>query len=171
MRLPVPPYTQGSMQTLADAGATPRSLPALTWLAAALAAGASLSYWITTDTETHSWSGGAVLSLIAGAALMGLAMVLLSRPWSAPTARTIYLFAAVGTTAMVIAALLPLFSGATSGHAADAGHAGHDVGGGLETAIVEVARTAGQVALIGVLVWLHRTTASGAHPNATEAPG
>lgn len=159
------------MQTLADAGATPRSLPALTWLAAALAAGASLSYWITTDTETHSWSGGAVLSLIAGAALMGLAMALMSRPWSAPTARTIYLFAAVGTAVMVIAALLPLLSGATSGHAAEAGHAVHDVGGGSDTSIVEVVRTAAEVALIGVLVWLHRMTASGAHANATEASG
>lgn len=159
------------MQTIADAGATPRSLPALTWVAAALAAGASLSYWITTDTATHVWSGEAVLSLIAGAALAGLAMVLVARPWNASAAREIYLVGAVGTAAMVIAALLPLLSGVTSGHAADVEHAAHVVAGGQAGATVDALRIVAEVALVGAMVWLHRTTAPAAHPNATEATG
>ena len=153
------------MQTLAETDAPPGVLTGGIWVAAALSAGASLLHWIATSTDTHTWSSAAVVSLVAGAALMGLAILLTARPWSAPTARTIYLVGAVGTAVVVIAFLLPLLSEATSGHAGDVAHAGHDVGGGEAIAIVNVVRTAGEVALTGVLVWLHRMTAPAAHPD------
>ena len=152
------------MQTLVETDAPPGALTSGTWVAAALSAGASLLHWITTRTDTHSWSGDAVLSLLAGAALMGLAIVLVARPWSAPTARTIYLAGALGTAVVVIAFLLPLLSGATSGHGGDAGHAGHDVGADDWTAVVTVMRTAAEGVLIGVLVWLHRMELPPADP-------
>jgi len=60
------------MQTLTEGGAPHRPLPGFTWVAAALAATASLLHWITTGTGTHDWAGDAVVSLVAGAALMGV---------------------------------------------------------------------------------------------------
>lgn len=154
------------MQTLAEADAPPGAMTSGTWVAVALSAGASLLHWIgtRTGTGTHNWSSDAVISLVAGAALMGLSILLVARPWSGRTARTLYLLGAMGTAVVVMAFLLPLLSGATSGHAGEVDHAGHPVEGGQAIAIVTVVRSAGEVALIGVLVWLHRMTAPAVQP-------
>lgn len=159
------------MQTLAETEAPSRGLTSAIWVAAALSAGSSLLHWLTTSTDTHSWSGDAAVSLVAGTGLMGLAMLLVARPWSAPTVRAISLLGAVGTAVVVIAVLLPLLSGAASGHAGTPGHVGHDVEGGETIAVVEVIRTTAEVALIGVLAWLHRATGRAATPRLTEASG
>lgn len=144
------------MQTLADTGAAPRPVPFTAWVAAALAAAASLLHWIGTNTDTHAWSGDAVVALVAGAGLMALAMVLVARPWSDAAARTIYLVGAAATAVVVMAFLLPLLSGLTTGHVDTSGHAGHDVGGGDWIATANVVRTTLEVALVGVLLWMHR---------------
>ena len=75
------------MHTLPETGAPHRWLARATWLAAGLAAIASLLHWITTSTDTHSWTGDAVLSLVAGAGLMLLALTLAARSWGPRTAR------------------------------------------------------------------------------------
>jgi hypothetical protein len=152
------------MQTLAETDAPGGALTSGTWVAAALSAGASLLHWITTSTDTHSWSGDAVVSLVAGAALMGLAIVLVARPWSVRAARTVNVVGGVGTALVVIAFILPVLSAATSGHAGDAGHAGHDVGGGEAVAAANAVRTVLEVALVGVLLWMHRMTGPAAQP-------
>jgi hypothetical protein len=146
------------MQTLAEMRTTAGALPIGTWVATALAAGASLLHWITTSTDTHSWSGEAVVSLIAGAGLMALAMVLAAGSLSVRIVRAVFLIGAVATAAVVVAFLLPLLSGVTSGHVDDAGHAGHAVGAGDEVAILDAVLIAVQVALIGVLLWMYRVT-------------
>jgi hypothetical protein len=153
------------MQTLAETDATPGALTSGTRVAAALAAGASLLHWIGTDnTDTHSWSGDALVSLVAGAALMGLAIVLVARPRSVRTARAVYLVGAVGTAVVVMAVLLPLLSGATSGHAGNAAHSGHDAGGAEGIASADAIRAALELVLIGVLAWMYRMTGR-AHPD------
>lgn len=146
------------MQTLAETDAPAGALTSGTWVAAALSAGASLLHWITTSTDTHSWSGEAVVSLIAGAGLMALAMVLAAGSLSVRIVRAVFLIGAVATAAVVVAFLLPLLSGVTSGHVDDAGHAGHAVGAGDEVAILDAVLIAVQVALIGVLLWMYRVT-------------
>jgi hypothetical protein len=158
------------MQTLAETGAARRALPGATWAAAALSASASLLHWIATDTDTHSWSADAVIGLIAGAGLMALAMALVARPWGARTTRALYLIGAVGTAVVVMAFLLPLLSGVTSGHVDNGGHAGHDVNGDGGIVTLDAARMSVQVALVGVLVWMHRVTGR-PDPEVTEAAG
>lgn len=157
------------MQSLADVRPTAGALPIGAWVAAALAAGASLLHWITTSTETHSWSGEAVASLIAGVGLMALAMVLVAGPLSGRTARAMFLVGAVATAVVVVTFLLPLLSGVTSGHVDNPAHAGHDVAGGDEVAILDAALIAVQVALIGVLLWIYRRT--GRVDSDARAPG
>lgn len=132
-------------------------------VAATLAAGASLLHWVTIGTQTHSWSAVAAGSLLAGVALMGLALMLVALPWSAGAIRSISLLGAAGTAIVVVAFLLPALSSATSGHAGDAGHPGHEVADGA-IALVDIIRTASEVALIGVLAWLYRTTGRRPHP-------
>jgi len=146
------------MLTLAETDAPPPILRAATWSAAALAACASLLHWIATDGATHTWSADAAVSLVAGAGLMGLGILLVAAPWSARSARAAYLISATWAVVVVLAVVLPLLSGWTSGHAGDAGHAGHDVGGGEPLAIAGAIRTALEVALIGVLLWMYRMT-------------
>lgn len=161
------------MQTRTETGAPHRTLPGVTWVAAALAAAASLLHWITTGTVTHSWSGDAVVSLVAGAALMALAITLAAGPWGPRTTRTLYLVGAVGTAVVVMAVLLPVLSEVTSGHAGGAGHTGHDVGGGDGgDGIVSagVVRTAVELILVAVLVWMHRLTAPD-EAELSRAPG
>lgn len=133
------------------------------WLAAALAAGASLLHWVNTGSDTHDWSATAAFSLLAGVVLMGLAMLLVARPWSASATRTISLLGVAGTALVVVAFLLPVLSTATSGHASDAGHPRHEVADGA-IAPVGIIRTAAEVALIGVMAWLYRTTARSPDP-------
>jgi hypothetical protein len=146
------------MHTLAETGAPHRWLARATWLAAALAATASLLHWVTTSTDTHSWTGEAVVSLVAGAGLMLLALTLAARIWSTGTARTIYLAGAVGTALVVIALLLPVLSEATSGHTGGPGHVGHDVGEDEVMVAAAVARTTVEVTLVGLLAWMHRVS-------------
>jgi bacteriorhodopsin len=129
-----------------------------------------LLHWIGTNTDTHGWSGDAVVALAGGAGLMALAIVLVARPWSGPTARTIYLVGAVATTVLVIAFLLPVLSGVTTGHVDTSGHAAHDVGGGEGVATANAIRTTLEVVLVGVLVWMHRRTGRPS-PEVTETPG
>lgn len=146
------------MHTVTEHGAPSRTVAGATWLAAALAAGASLLHWITTSTATHDWSGDAVVSLVAGAALMALALLLAARPWSAETSRTICLIGAVGTAVALVFFLLPELSEATSGHARQAVHDGHGMAGGDAAVSADVARMTLEAVLIGVLVWLLRLT-------------
>lgn len=146
------------MQTLAEMRTTAGALPIGTRVAAALAAGASLLHWITTSTDTHSWSGEAVVALIAGAGLMALAMILAAGSLSARAARLVFLVGAVATAVVAVVFLLPFLSGLTSGHVEDAGHAGHAVGAGDEVAILDGVLIAVQVALIAVLLWMYRVT-------------
>jgi len=140
------------MQTLADRRDA-QSLDGATWLAAALSAGASLLHWIATDSDTHNWSGDTVVSLVAGAALMALAIALMARPWNVRTARAMYLIGAVATAGVVIAFLLSLLLAQPS----TPGHVGHDVHG-EHIATVDAIRTTVEVALIGVLLWKLRLT-------------
>lgn len=158
------------MRTLAESGAPHRWLAQATWVAVALAATASLLHWITTSTDTHSWSGDAVVSLAAGAGLMLLALTLAARPWSTGTARTIYLAGAVGTAVVVVAVLLPVLSELTSGHAAGPGHAGHDVAGDPTIVAAAALRTTVEVILVGLLAWMHRL-AGRDEPGLTGAAG
>ena len=146
------------MHTLPETGAPHRWLARATWLAAGLAAIASLLHWITTSTDTHSWSGEAVVALIAGAGLMALAMILAAGSLSARAARLVFLVGAVATAVVAVVFLLPFLSGLTSGHVEDAGHAGHAVGAGDEVAILDGVLIAVQVALIAVLLWMYRVT-------------
>lgn len=158
------------MQTLAESGAPSRARAGATWLGAALAAGASLLHWSTTGTDTHDWSGDAVVSLVAGAALMGLALLLAARPWSAETTRTICLIGAMGTAVVLVFFLLPVLSEATSGHARQAGHGGHGMAGDDAAVSADVVRMTLEAVLIGVLVWLHRLT-SRPRADLSSAPG
>jgi hypothetical protein len=129
-----------------------------TWAATALAAGASLLHWITTGTDTHSWSADAGLALVAGAGLMTLAIALAAGPWGPRRTRAIALGGAAATAAVILAfVLLVLLEPPVT--AVDAGHAGHGAGGeGLSS--TEVVRTAVEVGLVGVLLWLHRLAGS-----------
>lgn len=158
------------MQTFAETAAPPGWLARATWVAACLAATASLLHWITTSTDTHSWSGDAVVSLVAGAGLMLLALTLAARPWGSRPARTISLAGAVGTAVVVIAFLLPVLSELTSGHAGEPGHVGHDVGGGEAIVAAAVIRTTLEVMLVGLLAWMHRRT-RGDEPGLSGATG
>ena len=158
------------MQTLAETGARHRWLAGATWVAAALAATASLLHWVTTSTDTHSWTGEAVVSLVAGAGLMLLALTLAARPWSIRTARTIYVAGAVGTAVVVVALLLPVLSELTSGHTSGPGHAGHDIGGDAATVAATIVRATLEVMLVGLLAWMHRLSARG-EPELTGAAG
>lgn len=124
------------------------------WAATALAAGASLLHWVTTSTDTHSWSADAALSLAAGAGLMTLAIALVAGPWSARTTRAIALIGAAGSAAVVLAfVLLVLLEPAVT--ITDGGHAGHGVAD-ERLSSVEVVRTVVEVGLGGVLLWVHR---------------
>lgn len=158
------------MQTVAENRAPPRPLAGATWVAAALAASGSLLHWITTSTDAHSWSGEAAVSLVAGAALMALAMLLAAGPWSARTTRTICLIGAVGTAVVLAAFLLPVLSELTSGHAGQAGHGGHGMAGEEAIGSAAVVRTTVEAILIGVLAWLHRLL-GGPEANLSGAPG
>lgn len=146
------------MRAFSPSGAPSGSLFGLTWVAGALAAGASVMHWIGTDTETHSWSTDAVISLVAGTALMALAILLVTGPWSVRTAQRIFLVGAIGTAIAVTAFVLPVLSAATSGHAEPNVHSGHEVSSGDPIAIVQTVRTGMELALIGVLVRLQRLT-------------
>lgn len=124
------------------------------WAAMALAAGASLLHWITTSTDTHSWTVDAALSLVAGAGLMALAIAVAAGPWSARTTRAIAVIGAAATAAVVIAfVLLVLLEPPAT--AVDVVHAGHGAGGEALSSM-EVVRTAVELALVGVLLWIHR---------------
>lgn len=129
-----------------------------TWLAAALAAGASLLHWLTTSTDTHDWSGDAVVSLVAGGALMALALLLAARPWSAETTRTICLIGAAGTAVVLMFFLLPVLSEVTSGHPRQASHDAHGMAGDDAAVSADVVRMTLEALLIGALAWLHRLT-------------
>ena len=147
------------MQTLAETRDTSRPLPIGTWVAAALSAAASLLHWLSTDTDTHSWSGEAVIALIAGAGLMALAMILVTGPWSARSARAVYLVGAVGTAVVVMALLLPILSGLTSGHVETGGHAAHDGGGNGGIVTLDAVLITVQAGLVAVLLWMYRVAA------------
>lgn len=138
------------------------------WAAVALAAGGSLLHWITTSTDTHSWTADAGLSLVAGAGLMTLAIGLSAGPWRPRTTGWIAIVGAAYTTVVALAfVLLVLLEPAVP--PLDSGHAGHGAGGaGLSSA--EVVRTTIELGLVGVLVWLHRL--SGRHgPEISPAAG
>jgi peptidoglycan/LPS O-acetylase OafA/YrhL len=145
------PILEPPMQTPADSRTGAR-WPALTWGAAALAAGSSLSYWLTTDTDTHSWSADAVVSLVAGAALMGLAIALLAGRSSRRTTRATYLVGAAGTAVMLLFLVVPLLQGQPPAE----GHAGHAMPAEEPMAAMGSVRIAAEAALIAVLLWLHR---------------
>jgi len=140
------------MQTRTEAGAAPTALSGATWLAAGLAAGASLLRWLGTDTDTHSWSSDALVSLVAGAGLMALAVALVAWRWGARTARSAYLIGAAGTATVVMAFLIPL----ALGQPPSTGHEGHGVQDGDGIAMVEWIRTLAELSLVGVLLWLYR---------------
>jgi hypothetical protein len=139
----------------------PERLATLTWVAAALAAGASLLRWAATDTQAHAWSVDALIALAAAAAQMTLAVLLVGRP--APmrdaasdrdsgvdVSRTVYLAGALINAAVVLAfvpALIP--TAPTDPHG---GHGGMAVG----PAAIDALRLGIEVALIGVLLWLYR---------------
>jgi hypothetical protein len=136
------------------------------WAGAALAAGASVLHWITTSSDTHAWSADAALSLVAGAGLMTLAIALAAGPGSARTTRAVALVGAAGTAAVLLAfVLLVLLEPAAT--TTELGHAGHGAGDqGLSS--VEVVRTAVELGLVGVLLWLHRL-AGGHRPETSSA--
>lgn len=124
--------------------------------AMALAAAASLLHWITTSSDTHSWSTDAVLALVAGTMLITLTIALAAGPWSARMTRTIALAGAAAALAIVLAFVLLAILEPTAA-SVDAGHAGHGAGGeGVSS--TEVVRTAVEIGLVGVLLWLYRLT-------------
>lgn len=153
------------MQTRTDAGAPAERVPSAAWLAAGLASGASLLHWISTGSATHSWSAEAVVSLLAGAGLMGLALVLAARPWSLRQARAVYLIGALGTTVVLAAFVLPVALALVLPQPSGTGHGGHAAGGdGI--AGIDGIRMAAEGALIGVLLWLYRRPGGQAVPGA-----
>lgn len=158
------------MQTPAETRDSSSSLPIGTWVAAALSAAASLLHWLSTDTATHSWSGETVVALIAGAGLMALAMILVTGPWSGRTMRAVSLVGAVGTALVVMAFLLPILSGLTTGHVDSGGHSAHDAGGNAGIVTLEAALITVQVGLVGVLLWMYRVAARPVR-EPTEAAG
>ena len=155
------------MQTR-TASPTAQALRNAGWAAMALAASASLLHWITTSNDTHSWTADAALALVAGAGLMTLAIALAAGPRSAGAVRAIAVVGMAGTAAVLLAfVVLVLLEPPVT--ATVGGHAGHGAGGeGLSS--TEVVRTALELGLVAVLLWLHRL--AGRHlPQISSAAG
>ncbi len=142
------------------------SLERLTWIAAGLAAGASLLRWLATDTQsTHAWSLGTLVALVAAAAQMTLAVALVGtstqagtatgRPTAAGTrtSHAVYLIGALVSAAILLAFVPALFPGDAEGSA----HGGH--GGGAEAvAPLDAVRLSIEVTVTGLLLAMYRAT-------------
>lgn len=133
------------------------------WVAAALAAGASLLRWAATDSQAHAWSAGTLLALLAAAVQMTLAVVLagggapdereghLLGARSASAARATYVVAAVVNAVIILAFLPTLLPGAST-----EAHGGHGGGTAAGIGILDALRLGLEVALVAVLLWLYR---------------
>ena len=119
------------------------------WVAAGLAAIASLLRWAVTDTQAHAWSADALGALAAASLHMMLAVLLVGRPPG--TERVVYLGGALVSAAILLAFLPGLVPGAASAEP----HGGHGGGStaGIET--LDALRLGIEVALIGVLGMLY----------------
>jgi len=130
----------------------------MTWLAAGLAAGASLLHWAAGEINTHQGSVAGVLLIVAAAAQVLLAMLLVLAPWSGAGARraglerTVYGAGAALNAAIVLAMALPLVL-ATSANPHPSAHAMAQAEGLVPLNIVGLAV---EVILVGLLLWMVR---------------
>ena len=121
----------------------------MSWVAAGLAASASLLRWAATDTQAHAWSADALVGLAAASLHMTLSVLLVGRPPG--TERLVYLGGALVSAAILLAFLPALAPGAALAEP----HGGHGGGSTAGIATLDALRLGIEVALIGVLGMLY----------------
>lgn len=134
------------------------SITVMAWLAAGLAAGASLLHWAAGENTTHQASVGSVLLIVAASAQVLLAMLLVLAPWRGAGARRaglerpVYVAGAALNTAIILVLALPLVL-APSADSHPSAHAMAQAEGIGPLTIVALAM---EVILVGLLLWMVR---------------
>ena len=142
----------------------------MAWLAAGLAAGASLLHWAVGENTTHQASVGSVLLIVTASAQVLLAMLLVLAPWRGAGARRaglerqVYVAGAALNTAIVLALALPLVM-APSADPHPSAHAMAQVAGIGPLKIVALAI---EVILVGLLLWMVRLAGRHLRSGTTE---
>lgn len=130
----------------------------MTWLAAVLAASASLLHWAAGENNTHQGSLAGVLLIVAAAAQVLLAMLLVLAPWRSAGARgadlerTVYMVGAALNAALVVVVALPLVLAPS----ADPHPAGHAMAQAEVIGLLNVVALTMEVILVGLLLWMAR---------------
>lgn len=134
------------------------SITSIAWLAAGLAAGASLLHWAAGENNTHQGSVAGVLLIAAAAAQVLLAMLLVLAPWRGAGARraalerTVYVAGAALNTAIVLALALPLVVAPS----ADPHPSAHAMAQAEGIGPLNIIALAVEVILVGLLLWMVR---------------
>ncbi len=134
------------------------SITVMAWLAAGLAASASLLHWAAGDNNTHQGSVAGVLLIGAASAQVLLAMLLVLAPWRGAGARraglerTVYVAGAALNTGIVLALALPLVLGSS----ADPHPSGHAMAQAEVIGPLKIVALAMEVILAGLLLWMVR---------------
>jgi len=146
------------------------SITAMAWLAAGLAAGASLLHWAAGENNTHQASAAGVLLIAAASAQVLLAMLLVLAPWrgaGAPRAgleRTVYVAGAALNTAVFLALALPLVLTPS----ADPHPSAHAMAQAEGIGPLTIVALATEVVLVGLLLWMVRLAGRHLRSRTTE---